>query len=143
MKTVQDLLGTKGRDVWTVGPDATVREALSLMAEKDVGALVVTRDHRIVGVISERDYARKVIIHGQSSLETLVGDVMAREPRCVKPDQTIADCMALMTDRHIRHLPVLDGDRLSGVLSIGDLVKSIIGTQKSKIEELEGLIYGG
>ena len=142
MKTVQELLGTKGREVWTVGPDATVREALSLMGVKDVGALVVTRDHRIVGVISERDYARKVIIHGQSSLETLVGDVMAREPCCVKPDQTIADCMALMTDRHIRHLPVLDGDRLAGVLSIGDLVKSIIGAQESKINELEGLIYG-
>jgi len=143
MKIVRELLGAKGRDVWNIAPDATVHDALSLMAEKDVGALVVTRGEQIVGVISERDYARKVIIHGQSSLGTLVGDIMAREPHCVQLDQTIADCMALMTDKRIRHLPVLDGDRLAGVLSIGDLVRSIIGTQESKIDELEGLIYGG
>jgi len=143
MKTVQELLDSKGRDVWTIAPDTAVREALSMMAEKNVGALIVTDGEQVVGVISERDYARKVIIKGHSSLETLVGDIMAREPRCVVPDHTIVQCMTLMTDKHIRHLPVLDGADLVGVLSIGDLVKSIISAQESKIDELESLIYGG
>lgn len=142
MKTVQDLLDAKGRDVWTVAPDTAVREALSMMAEKNVGALIVIDGEEVVGVISERDYARKVIIKGQSSLETLVGDIMAKEPRCVVPGQTVMHCMALMTDKRIRHLPVLDGADLVGVLSIGDLVKSIISAQESKIDELESLIYG-
>jgi CBS domain-containing protein len=142
MKTVRDVLDEKGRDAWTIAPDATVREALSELADKGVGALVVTDGDRVVGVISERDYARKVIIKGQSSLETRVGDIMATQPRCVTQDETIGNCMALMTDRRVRHLPVLEGEALAGVLSIGDLVKSIISAQKSKIDELESLIYG-
>lgn len=142
MKTVQEILDEKGRDVWTTGPDASVREALVQMAQRNVGALAVTAGDRVVGVISERDYARKVIDRGNASLETRVGDLMVQEPRCVTPQQTIGDCMALMTDKHVRHLPVLEGDRLAGILSIGDLVKSIIQAQESKIDELEGLIYG-
>jgi CBS domain-containing protein len=142
MKAIRDILDEKGRDAWTIGPGATVREALSELAEKDVGALVVTDGDRVVGVISERDYARKVIMRGQSSLETKVGDIMATEPRCVTPDHSIGDCMALMTREHVRHLPVLEGKVLTGVLSIGDLVKSIISAQESKIDELESLIYG-
>ena len=142
MKTVQEILDDKGRDVWTTGPDASVREALVQMAQRNVGALAVTAGDRVVGVISERDYARKVIDRGNASLETRVGDLMVQEPRCVTPQQTIGDCMALMTDKHVRHLPVLEGNRLAGILSIGDLVKSIIQAQESKIDELEGLIYG-
>ena len=142
MKTVNEILEEKGRDVWTIGPDATVREALSRMAERDVGALVVIEGDRVVGVISERDYARNVIDKQEGSLEVLVGVIMAPEPRCVASHQTVADCLALMTDKRIRHLPVLDDGALVGVLSIGDLVKSIIRAQESKIDELEGLIYG-
>jgi len=142
MKTVREILEEKGWDVWTICPDNSVRDALSQMAQRNVGALVVVENERIVGMISERDYARKVIIKGQSLLETPVEDIMVREPRSVTPDQTLADCMALMTDKYIRHLPVREGDRLAGILSIGDLVNSIIRAHESKIDELESLIYG-
>lgn len=142
MKTVKEILDTKGRGVWTIGTGATVRAALARLAEQDVGALVVTDGDRVVGIISERDYARKVIAKGEPSLDTPVGDIMVREPRCVTPQQTIGDCMALMTEKHVRHLPVLEGGGLAGILSIGDLVKSIIQAQESKIDELESLIYG-
>jgi CBS domain-containing protein len=142
MKTVQEILDEKGRDVRTIGPDSSVRDALTQMADRNIGALVVIEEGRVVGVISERDFARKVIVEGQSSLETLVEDIMVPEPRCVAPEQTLGDCMALMTDKHVRHLPVLEGDSLVGVLSIGDLVNAIIRAHESKIDELEGLIYG-
>jgi CBS domain-containing protein len=142
MKTVQEILEGKGREVWTIGPKDTVREALSRMAERNVGALVVTERRRVVGVISERDYARKAVVRAQTPIEILVEDIMVREPRCVTPAQTLADCMALMTDKHVRHLPVLEEDGLAGVVSIGDLVKAIIQAQESKIDELEKLIYG-
>jgi CBS domain-containing protein len=142
MKTVQEILEEKGRTVWTIGPGANVREALLRMAEYNVGALVVTEGNHVVGVISERDYARKVVVKAQTSLEIPVEDIMARDPRCVMPQQTIGDCMALMTDKHVRHLPVLEGDSLAGIVSIGDLVRSIIQAQESKIDELESLIYG-
>ena len=142
MNTVQEILETKGHEAWTIGPKASVREALLQMAERNVGALVVVEADDVVGVISERDYARKVVVVGQAPLEILVEDVMVREPRCVTPAQTIGDCMALMTDKHIRHLPVLEGGDLVGVVSIGDLVKSTIQAQESKIDELESLIYG-
>jgi len=142
MKTVQEILEEKGRTVWTISPGASVREALLRMAEYNVGALVVIEGNRVVGVISERDYARKVVVKAQTSLEIPVEDIMARDPRCVMPQQTIGDCMALMTDKHVRHLPVLEGDSLAGIVSIGDLVKSIIRAQESKIDELESLIYG-
>jgi CBS domain-containing protein len=142
MKTVQEILEEKGRTVWTIGPGGSVREALRRMAEYNVGALVVTEGNRVVGVISERDYARKVVVKAQTSLEIPVEDIMARDPRCVMPQQTIGDCMALMTEKYVRHLPVLEGDSLAGIVSIGDLVKSIIRAQESKIDELESLIYG-
>ena len=142
MKTVRDLLEEKGRDVWTIDPGETVREALTRMADKDVGALVVTQGQSVIGVISERDYARKVIMKGKSSLETLVGDVMVRDPRCVAPTETIGACMATMTEKRVRHLPVLEGASLVGLVSIGDVVKSIISEHESKIDELESFIYG-
>lgn len=142
MKTVQEILDEKGRDVRTIGPDSSVRDALTQMADRNIGALVVIEEERVVGVISERDFARKVIVEGQSSLETPVKDIMVREPRCVAPEQTLGVCMSLMTDKHVRHLPVLEGDSLVGVLSIGDLVNAIIRAHESKIDELEGLIYG-
>ncbi|MCG6862153.1 MAG: CBS domain-containing protein [Chromatiaceae bacterium] len=142
MKTVREILDEKGRDVWTIGPNASVREALSRMAQQNVGALVVIEGDRVVGVISERDYARKVIVNRQPPLEISTADIMVRQPRCVTPEETIADCMALMTDKHVRHLPVLEGGSLAGIVSIGDLVKSIIRAQESKIDELESLIYG-
>jgi CBS domain-containing protein len=142
VKTVGDLLEEKGRDVWTIDPGETVREALTRMADKDVGALVVTQGQSVIGVISERDYARKVIMKGKSSLETLVGDVMVRDPRCVAPTETIGACMATMTEKRVRHLPVLEGASLVGLVSIGDVVKSIISEHESKIDELESFIYG-
>lgn len=142
MKTVRDLLEEKGRDVWTIDPGETVREALTRMADKDVGALVVTQGQSVIGVISERDYARKVIMKGKSSLETLVGDVMVRDPRCVAPTETIGACMTTMTEKRVRHLPVLEGASLVGLVSIGDVVKSIISEHESKIDELESFIYG-
>ena len=142
MKTVQAILNEKGQDVWTVSPDNSIRDALALMAQRNVGALVVVEDGRVVGVISERDYARKVILEDHASLETLVADIMVREPRCITPVGTLADCMELMTDKHVRHLPVIEGDQLVGILSIGDLVSAIIEGHESKIDELESLIYG-
>jgi len=142
VKTVRDLLEDKGRDVWTIDPGETIREALTRMADKDVGALVVTQGQSVIGVISERDYARKVIMKGKSSLETLVGDVMVRDPTCVPPTETIGACMTTMTEKRVRHLPVLEGASLVGLVSIGDVVKSIISEHESKIDELESFIYG-
>lgn len=142
MKTVRDILDKKGSSVPTIQPNASVREALTVMAANDVGALVVTERDRVIGVISERDYARKVIIHGKSSLETSVEDIMATAPTCVTPDQTIGECMARMTEKQVRHLPVIEGVNLVGVISIGDVVAAIIGQHESKIDELESMIYG-
>lgn len=142
MKTVNQLLQTKGRDVWSITPDAPIFDALQLMADKDVGALLVLDGERVVGIFSERDYARKVVLEGKSSRDTAVGEVMTRRVVYVRPEQSIEECMALMTERHIRHLPVLDDDRLVGVISIGDVVKSIITEQQFMIEQLETYITG-
>jgi CBS domain-containing protein len=143
MKTVGQLLQAKKfPGVYTVGPDARVFEALCLMADKDVGALMVTEAGRLVGVISERDYARKVILHGLSSHDVPVRDIMSRTVVTVRPDQTVEACMALMTERRVRHLPVVSGGKLSGVLSIGDLVKETISQQQFTIEQLESYIRG-
>jgi CBS domain-containing protein len=142
MKTVNQLLQTKGRDVWSVAPDAPIFDALKLMADKDVGALLILDGERVVGIFSERDYARKVVLEGKSSRDTAVGEVMTRRVVYVRPEQSIEECMALMTERHIRHLPVLDDDRLIGVISIGDVVKSIITEQQFMIEQLETYITG-
>ena len=136
MKTVRDILKVKGADVWCVEPDATVFAALQRMAEKQVGALVVTEGAQIVGLISERDYARKVILHGRASPTTLVKEIMTSHVVYTHLDQSIEECMALITEKRIRHLPVMAEGKLIGVISIGDLVKSIISDQQFIIEQL-------
>jgi CBS domain-containing protein len=142
MKTVEQILDAKGSDVWSITPDASVLEAIKLMAEKEVGALLVMTGEKPVGIVSERDYARKVILKGRSSKKTPIQDIMTTHVVCVSPDQSIEECMALMTEKHIRHLPVMDGEQLRGMLSIGDLVKAVIAEQKLVIKELERYISG-
>jgi CBS domain-containing protein len=141
MKTLKQLLEAKGREVYTVAPEARVFDALKLMADKGVGALIVTEGGRIAGVISERDYARKVILLGKSSHELQVRDIMTSKVITVHPAQTVEECMALMTEKRIRHLPVTEGERLIGVLSIGDLVKEVIAEQQQTIRQLESYIH--
>ena len=143
MKTVKHLLRTKGNGVLSVAPDTAVFEALRLMAEKNVGAVLVLEGEKLVGIFSERDYARKVILKGKSSKETLVREIMSSHVLYVRPEQTIEDCMALMTDKRVRHLPVLDEERrVVGVISIGDVVKNIISEQEFIIEQLQNYITG-
>lgn len=142
MKTVKEILDAKGRDVWSIDRNACVFDAIQLMAEKRVGALVVTEGAQMVGIISERDYTRKVILKGRTSRETSIGEIMTTEVISVHPDQTIKDCMALMTEKRIRHLPVLEGKQVAGMLSIGDLVKAIIADQQFVIEQLQSYIRG-
>lgn len=139
---VKDILEVKGRSVWSVEPGASVYEAMALMADKGVGALMVMEEETVVGVISERDYARKVILEGRSSRTTAVREIMTSHVLYAEPEQTIEQCMAVMTDKRVRHLPVMEGDKLAGVISIGDLVKSIITEQKFIIEQLEKYIKG-
>ena len=142
MKTVTQLLRAKGREVLSVSPVTSVFDALKMMAEKNVGALLVVEGERLVGVFSERDYARKVILKGKASKEIPVREIMTSHVLYVRPQQTIEDCMALMTDKHVRHLPVLDGEKLVGVISIGDVVKAIIAEQEFMIEQLQNYITG-
>ena len=142
MITARQLLASKGRQVWSVGPDATVLEALRLMAHKDVGALLVLDEGTVVGVVSERDYARKVILEGRASRDTPVSQIMTRAVLHALPEQSVADCMAIMTAKKVRHLPVMDQGELMGIISIGDLVKSIIAEQESVIEQLANYISG-
>jgi CBS domain-containing protein len=143
METVKDMLRAKGYNVWSVAPDATVLEALALMAEKNVGAVLVLEDDRLVGIMSERDYARKVILLGKTSKDTLVSDIMTSRVLYVSGDQTIQECLALMTDKRIRHLPVMEGDRVIGVVTIGDVGRAIIADQQFMLEQLEHYISGG
>lgn len=140
MKTVGQLLQAKGAHVVSIAPGARVFEALELMAEKDIGALVVVDDGRLVGIISERDYARKVILQGKSSHDTPVREIMTDRVVTIAPDQTVEECMALMTDNRFRHLPVTVSGRLAGVVSIGDLVKEVIADQEETIKQLEQYI---
>jgi CBS domain-containing protein len=140
MKRVRDILQTKGDVVWSIAPDASVYDAIKLMADKGIGALLVMQDEKLIGIISERDYARKVILQGRSSRTTKVSEIMTSRVVYAQPDQNIEECMALMTDKRIRHLPVMEQGRLIGVISIGDLVKSIIVEQKFIIEQLEKYI---
>ena len=142
MNLVSQLLDVKGRDIWSIGPDATVYEAIHLMAEKEIGALLVMQDGKLVGIISERDYARQVILKGRSSRDTNVGDIMTRRVVYAPPAQKVEESLALMTEKRIRHLPILDGDEVVGLLSMGDLVKAIIAEQRLTIEELERYISG-
>jgi CBS domain-containing protein len=140
METVRQLLEEKGREVWSVAPDTSVFDALRLMADKNVGALVVLHEQRVVGLISEREYSRQVVLQGRSSKTTAVREIMATPVLYARPDQSVEDCMALMTDKRTRHLPVLDGERLIGILSIGDLVKAVISHQQFIIRQLENYI---
>jgi CBS domain-containing protein len=142
MKTIKDVLRDKGQAVWTIDVNALVLDALELMAEKEIGALMVMEDGRLAGVMSERDYARKVVLLGKSSKDTPVREIMTRKVLYVKPEQTVEECMALMTEKHVRHMPVLDGDSMIGVVSIGDIVKSVISEQQFLISHLENYIRG-
>ena len=128
--------------MWSIDPGDTVYDAIKLMADKDVGALIVRDGRKIVGIVTERDYARNVFLKGRGSPQTLVGDIMACSVACVTPDQSIEECMAIMTARRVRHLPVIHADELLGIVSIGDLVKSIISEREFVIEQLEHYISG-
>jgi CBS domain-containing protein len=143
MATIRDLLRSKGNAVWSVRPDATVFDALELMADKNIGAVLVMDGEALVGIMSERDYARKVILLGKSSKDTSVSEIMTPRVLCVYADQSIDECMALLTQKHIRHLPVLgDNDRVIGVISIGDVGKAIIASHEFTIAQLEHYITG-
>lgn len=142
MKLVSQLLTSKGHDVWSIAPDTTVLNALQLMADRKIGALLVLDEDKLVGVFSERDYARKVVLKGKSSKDTSVGDVMSSNIVRVVPDQTTELCMSLMTEKRVRHLPVVDGDKVIGVISIGDVVKAVIADREDVIEQLEQYIAG-
>ena len=142
MKTVEHLLGAKSGDIWGIEPDAMVIDAIKLMAEKEIGALLVTQQGAVVGILSERDYARKVLLKGRDSRETPVQDIMSSPVIFATPEQTVEQCMGLMTDKRIRHLPVMADERLVGVISIGDLVKAVIADQQETIEQLESYIRG-
>ena len=142
MKTVDNLLAKKGTEVWSIAPEASIYDAVSLMAEKGIGALLVMEGEQLRGIVSERDYARKVILAGKSSRETPVSDIMTTAVLCAKLEQTVEQCLALMTYKRIRHLPVAEGGRVVGLVSIGDLVKEIIAEQQFIIEQLEHYIAG-
>ncbi len=140
VRTVRDLLRKRELEVWTIGPDDTVYQALQVMADKNVGALPVLEGEKLIGIFSERDYARKVILHGRSSKELLVKEIMSSRVAYVRPNQTIDDCMALMTNLKIRHLPVLEGAKLVGMISMRDVVEDIISEQDFIIEQLVNYI---
>jgi CBS domain-containing protein len=142
MKTVRRVLGSKGNAVHTITPEAPVFEALQKMAQEDVGCLVVVQEGDVVGILSERDYARKVILEGKSSRETPVRDIMSRRVVCVDLQKRMDSCMALMSEKRVRHLPVLENERLAGIISIGDVVKAIIEDQQFTIEQLAHYIQG-
>ena len=142
MKTIRDILKLKGTDVWCVEPDATVFDALRRMAEKEVGALVVTEGAQVVGLISEREYARKVVLQGRTSPTTLVKEIMISPVVYIHLDQAIEECMSLMTEKRTRHLPVIEDGKLVGLISIGDIVKSIIADQRFLIEQLVRYVSG-
>ena len=141
MKTIKEILQGKPLSVLSISPEASVLDALRLMAEKEVGALVVLENERLAGIFSERDYARKVILHGKSSKDTSVREIMTAKVVYVRPEQSVEECMALMTDKRIRHLPVLQENRVIGVISIGDVVKEVISEQRFVIEQLEQYIH--
>lgn len=137
MKTVSDIIRHKGAKIWHISPDETVYNAIALMAEKNIGALLVIHQDELRGILSERDYARKVILAGRSSKETRVREIMTPKLVCVTPSEPIERCMTTMTRRRIRHLPVVEGGELLGIISIGDVVKAVINEQEFVIEQLE------
>ena len=142
MISANDLLKGKGNQIFSIHPEASVFEGLQLLAEKDIGALLVIHDGHLVGIFSERDYARKVALRGKNSTSTPISDVMTDRVITIKADQSLSDCMAIMTEAHIRHLPVFRGEQIIGVISIGDVVKAIISQQEFVIEQLENYIAG-
>jgi len=143
MRTVERLLEAKGYDIWSITPDASVYEAVKLMADKAVGALLVLESGKLVGIISERDCTRRLILKERSPKDTLVREIMTSDVITVRPGQTVEECMALVTAKRIRHLPVFAGDQLIGIVSIGDLVKDVISEQEFMIQQLENYIKGG
>jgi len=142
MNFVSQLLDAKGHGVWSVTPETSVYDALVLMAEKNCGALIVLEEGKLVGIFSERDYARKIILKGKASKDTAVSEIMSTQVVYVRPEHSINECMALMTAKRIRHLPVLTGDKVVGMISIGDVVKTIISEQEFMIKQLEVYITG-
>jgi CBS domain-containing protein len=140
MKTIQFVLKGKGKEIWSVSPDASVFEALRIMAEKDIGAMPVMQGERLVGIFSERDYARKVILKGKSSKNMRVGEIMSTQLVVITPDRTTEEGLALMTAKHVRHLTVIEDRKLVGFVSIGDLVKSVIDEQKQLLDKMEQYI---
>ncbi|MCI0399615.1 MAG: CBS domain-containing protein [Chloroflexi bacterium] len=142
MMIVNQILQTKGHDVWAISPDTPVVEALQVMAQKRIGALLVMEEGQVQGIFSERDYARKVVLEGRSATDTPVGEIMTAKVFYVRPDNTVEDCMAIMTEKRIRHLPVFAGDHLVGVISIGDVVKAMISDREFMIEQLVNYIEG-
>jgi CBS domain-containing protein len=139
-ETIAWILKGKSDEIWSVAPDVTVYDALALMAEKSVGALLVVENGALVGIVSERDYARKIVLHGRSSRDTLVEEVMTRDPITVTPDHTVDECMRIITHNRIRHLPVMEHHQIVGVVSIGDLVNAIISDQAHTIDQLHTYI---
>ena len=142
MKQISDLLNHKGRDIWSLSPDATVYEAIDQMSQKGVGALLVMEGETLVGIVSERDYARKVILKGKSSKETPVREIMSSPVICARPNLTVEETMALMTEKRVRHLPVVSGEKVVGVISIGDVVRGIIDDKEFDIQQLTKYITG-
>jgi CBS domain-containing protein len=140
--TISGILAKKGSTVWSIAPAATVFDAIALMADKNIGALPVVENDRLIGIISERDYTRKVILEGKSSQETRVEEIMTRELVTADPSDTVVDCMRVMTEERVRHLPVIKGPKMVGVLSIGDLVKCLISAQAETIDNLEQYLTG-
>jgi CBS domain-containing protein len=140
--TISEILSHKGSTVWSIPPDATVFEAIQLMADKNVGALLVIENGKLAGIISERDYTRKVVLKGKASKTTAVREILSSHVIHVSPASTVEECMRLMTDHHFRHLPVLDGDKIAGIVSIGDLVNWIISAQHTAISQLQTYITG-
>jgi CBS domain-containing protein len=137
LNTIRHILQVKGNDIWMIEPDATVLEALRRMADKDVGALLVFENGKLVGIFSERDYSRKIILQGKTSKETAVRDAMTTDFITLHPDQTIHECMEIMNNRRVRHLPIVENDEVIGVVSIGDVVRNIIYNQREEIKNLE------
>lgn len=142
MRRVKQILATKGNEIWSIEPDATVYDAIHLLAEKEIGALLVMEGDELIGVISERDYARQIILKDKSSRKTLVRDIMTSKVITSEPNQEIADCMSMMTEKRIRHLPVVERGRVVGVVSIGDVIKAVIAEQRATIVDLEKYISG-
>ena len=142
MQHVNDILAHKGNDVWSVSPDTTVFDALRIMSEKGTGSMLVMDGEKLIGIVTERDYARKVVLHDKSSKDIAVREIMTRRVLCVSPERSVEECMALMTDQRARHLPVLDHKRVIGVVSIGDLVKAIMHDQQILIDQLQHYITG-